>query len=76
MKDSNTPKDLRSSKKIWVDMGDLKSLIDLIKDTEVAELEVEKDGVRVRIKKSVSPVPSGLRRLFPRPLKVWRRNII
>lgn len=62
MKENKDPKAVRSPKKMWVDMGDLKSLIDLIKDTEVAELEVEKDGVRVRIKKSGGTGPSGSRR--------------
>lgn len=55
-------KPLKSSKKPWVDIDDIRVLMDLIKDTEVSELEVEKGGTRVRIKKSTAPASAGLRR--------------
>lgn len=63
MKENSDPKSIKSLKKPWVDIGDLKALIDLIKDTEVSELEVEKGGVRVKIKKSTTSASSGLRRI-------------
>ena len=52
MKEANDPKPVKSGKKPWVDITDIKTLIELIKNTEVSELEVEKDGVRVKLKKS------------------------
>lgn len=39
-----------SAKKSWVNLEDLKALIDLARDTDVSELEIEKGGIRVRIK--------------------------
>jgi len=63
MKESTEPKPLKSAKKPWVDIDDIKVLMDLIKETEVSELEIEKGGVRVRIKKSATPTVSGLRKI-------------
>ena len=63
MKESSEPKPLKSAKKPWVDIDDIKVLMDLIKETEVSELEIEKGGVRVRIKKSATPTVSGLRKI-------------
>src|SRR4030066_1025642 len=63
MKESTEPKPLKSAKKPWVDIDDIKVLMDLIKETEVSELEIEKGGVRVRIKKSATLTVSGLRRI-------------
>ncbi|MBI5194059.1 MAG: acetyl-CoA carboxylase biotin carboxyl carrier protein [Nitrospirae bacterium] len=63
MKDTGDSKPLKSVKKPWVDITELRSLIDLVKDTEVSELEVEKDGVRVKIKKSVPSASYGLKKL-------------
>lgn len=66
MRNSNDPQTVKSTvksvRKPWVDIGDLKALIDLVKNTEVSELEVEKGGIRVRIKKSTTST-SGLRRV-------------
>lgn len=62
MKETDDPKRNKSAKRPWVDMSDLRALIDLVKDTEVSELEVEKGGIRVRIKKPAAP-SSGLRRI-------------
>lgn len=63
MKEANEPKPVKSGKKPWVDITDIKTLIELIKDTEVSELEVEKDGVRVKLKKSSGIVSSGARKM-------------
>jgi acetyl-CoA carboxylase biotin carboxyl carrier protein len=41
-----------------MNIKELKELIDLLKDTEVTELEIEKAGVKVRIKKGRSAPPS------------------
>ncbi len=62
MKESSDIKTIKSVKKPWVDINDLRALIDLVKGTEVSEIEVEKGGIRVRIKKSAPP-SSGLRRI-------------
>lgn len=62
MKESTDPKPLKPSKKPWVDIDDIKVLMDLIKETEVSELEIEKGGIRVRIKKSAVPAVSVSRR--------------
>lgn len=40
-----------------MNIKELKELIDLLKDTEVTELEIEKAGVKVRIKKGRSALP-------------------
>jgi len=40
-----------------MNIKELKELIDLLKDTEVTELEIEKSGVKVRIKKNRSIQP-------------------
>lgn len=43
-----------------MNIRELKELIDLLKDTEVAELEIERAGVRVRIRKgSMYPLPAA-----------------
>jgi acetyl-CoA carboxylase biotin carboxyl carrier protein len=42
-----------------VNIKELKELIDLLKDTEVTELEIEKAGVKIRIKKGRT-VSSGI----------------
>ena len=63
MKDTGDSKPIKSVKKPWVDIGELRDLIELVKNTEVSELEVEKDGVRVKIKKSSPSASYGLRRL-------------
>jgi len=63
MKEANDPKPVKSGKKPWVDITDIKTLIELIKNTEVSELEVEKDGVRVKLKKSQGSASSGIRRI-------------
>lgn len=62
MKDTGDSKPIKSVKKPWVDLSELRDLIDLVKDTEVSELEVEKDGVRIRIKKSSPSASYGSRR--------------
>ena len=41
-----------------MNIKELKELIDLLKDTEVTELEIEKAGVKVRIKKGRSALPA------------------
>lgn len=56
-------KSIKPGKKPWVDRDDIRVLIDLIKDTEVSELEVEKGGIRIRLKKSSTTAGSGLRRI-------------
>ncbi len=63
MKEPNDPKSVKSAKKSWVAIDDIRVLMDLIKDTEVSELEVEKGGIRVRIKKSAPLAASGLKRI-------------
>lgn len=63
MKEANDPKPIKSGKKPWVDITDIRTLIELIKDTEVSELEIEKDGVRVKLKKSQGLVSSGMRKI-------------
>jgi len=40
-----------------MNIKELKELIDLLKDTEVTELEIEKAGVKVRIKKGRTVLP-------------------
>lgn len=63
MKEPNDTKPVKSGKKPWVEIEDIRVLIDLIKDTEVSELEVEKGGIRIRLKKSSTTAGSGLKRM-------------
>lgn len=63
MKDTGDSKPIKSVKKPWVDLIELRALIDLVKDTEVSELEVEKEGVRVKIRKSSPSASYGLKKL-------------
>ena len=42
-----------------MNIKELKELIDLLKDTEVTELEIEKAGVKVRIKKGRAVLPAA-----------------
>jgi acetyl-CoA carboxylase biotin carboxyl carrier protein len=63
MKEMKPPRTVKSEKKPWIDINNLKSLIDLIKDTDVSELEIEKGGVRVKIRKSLNSPSTGLRRI-------------
>lgn len=63
MKETVDNKPLKSAKKPWVDIVELRALIDLVKDTEVSELEVEKEGIRVKIKKSTPSASYGLKKL-------------
>ncbi|MBI5755590.1 MAG: acetyl-CoA carboxylase biotin carboxyl carrier protein [Nitrospirae bacterium] len=50
-------------KKPWIDLGYIKELVDFLKDTDISDLEVEKDGVRVRIKKSSNSTSYSLRKI-------------
>lgn len=50
-------------KKPWIDLGYIKELVDFLKDTDITDLEVEKDGVRVRIKKSSNSTSYSLRKI-------------
>lgn len=50
---------------------DVKELIDYLKDTDITEVYVERDGVKIRIKREKFFAPAGA----PQPLLV-ERNII
>jgi acetyl-CoA carboxylase biotin carboxyl carrier protein len=63
MKEPSGAKPVKSGKRSWVETDDIRILMDLIKDTEVTELEVEKSGIRIRIKKSSAPEGTGLKRI-------------
>ena len=54
-------------KNSFIDLDDLRALIELAKDTEVSELEIEKSGVRVRIKMPGSPEEGGSPIKFSQP---------
>jgi len=60
MSSSDTGKDNRRQ---WIDLDNLKDLIELVKGSEISELEVEKDGLRVKIKKPASSTSSISRRI-------------
>ncbi len=51
------------NKKSWIDLGYLKDLSEFLKDSDISELEIEKDGIRVKIKKSSTQTSYGLRRI-------------
>jgi len=38
-----------------LDLNQLKQLLDLVRDHEFAEFEIENDGLRVRIRKDAEP---------------------
>ena len=63
MKEPNDTKPVKSGKRPWVETDDIRILMDLIKDTEVTELEVEKGGIRIKIKKYSAPEGTGLKRI-------------
>lgn len=63
MKEPTDTKSIKPGKKPWVEIDDIRILIDLIKDTEVSELEVEKGGIRIKLKKSLTAAGSGLKRI-------------
>ncbi len=50
-------------KKSLVDLEYLKDLSEFLKDSDISELEIEKEGIRVRIKKSPTQALSGPRRI-------------
>ena len=51
------------TKKSWIDLDYLKDLSEFLKDSDISELEIEKDGIRVKIKKSSAQTSYGLRRI-------------
>ncbi len=50
-----------------MDLQDIKGLIDLIRGTEVVELEVERSGYRVKIRRGEAPSPAPSRERRPGP---------
>lgn len=50
-------------KKSLVDLEYLKDLSDFLKDSDISELEIEKEGIRVRIKKASPQAIYGPRRI-------------
>ncbi len=63
MKKVNDARLLNPVKKPWIELEYLKNLIDLMKDTDVSEVEIEKGGVRVRVKKTIPSASFGLRKI-------------
>ncbi len=51
-------------KKSLVDLDYLKDLSEFLKDSDISELEIEKEGIRVRIKKSAPQTSFGPRRVL------------
>jgi acetyl-CoA carboxylase biotin carboxyl carrier protein len=43
-----------------MELDDLKDLIDLLKDTDITELQIEKEGTKVRIKRRTTAYPENV----------------
>lgn len=54
-----------------MDINDLKELISLLKDTDIAELQIEKDGTKIRIRRHaiISPVEVQQKQKAPEVVK-------
>lgn len=51
-----------------MELEDLKGLIDLLKDTDVSEIEIERDGVTVKLKRGMNMVQYEPAHIQPRKL--------
>src|SRR5437870_3861356 len=42
-----------------MDLDDIKQILDLVREHDLAELEIERDGLKVRVRKAAAPAAPG-----------------
>lgn len=57
-----------------MEMDDLKELITLLKDTDIAELQIEKDGMKIKIRRHAIISPLEVQQKHIKPIEVTKET--